>query len=61
MEELELFTVNVYQVHDSKGQHNNNSNDNEQRLDNDMIPIEEYPNMMSARVIKVSVILNEYL
>lgn len=59
MDEQELFTVNALQVRAKATQsQNNSSNDghdsNEMRANGGTELIEEFPNMNSARVIKVS-------
>ena len=49
MDELELYTVNVFQAPDKRDQ-----NSDEQKPHDNMSFIEAFPNMISARVIKVS-------
>lgn len=54
MSETDLFTAKVFQVKNDEHQIKNSSPSQEMRLVDDLDFIDEHPNMVSARVIKVS-------
>lgn len=54
MSESDLFTAKVFQVKNDESRNNDSSQNQESRLVSELKFFDQHPNMVSARVVKVS-------
>lgn len=61
MSETDLFTAKVFQVKNNESRNNDPSPNQESRLVDELKFFDQHPNMVSARVVKVSELTKHHL